>query len=102
MADNPESNEAIALRCRILRETVKPEMNQRQFVAWLDVGYQRWNNVEIGAGLSRELASLLCKKIPGLSRDWLYEGAPVGNYELLQRLSEALEKARTGDEATGG
>ncbi len=96
MADIPEVDEAVALRCRVLRETVKPEMNQRQFATWLGVGYQRWNHVENGFPLGRDLLNILIRKIPGLSADWLLYGRQGGNYELLQALSEAEEKAKTG------
>lgn len=94
---DPESDEAVARRLTLLRETYKPDMNQRQFAAWLGVGYQRWNNVENGRPLSRSLEAVLCRKIVGLRPEWLREGDSTRmNLELAQRLSEAEEKAKTG------
>lgn len=98
MADfDLESDEAVARRLTLLRETYKPGMNQRQFAAWLGVGPQRWNNVENGMPLSRSLEAILCRKIVGLRPEWLREGDSTRmNLELAQRLSEAEEKAKTG------
>lgn len=96
MADESDTDEAVSLRCRVLRETVKPDWNQRQFATWLGVTYQRWNNVESGMPLGKDLAGILIRKIPGLSSDWLFYGRYGGNFELLQRLSEAEENAKTG------
>jgi hypothetical protein len=93
-----DSDDDVAARAILLRETVRPDMNQRQFAAWLGVGYQRWNNVENGGALGRDLAAILVKRIPGLTLDWLYLGRISGlHFELAQRLSEAEGKGtRTG------
>jgi DNA-binding XRE family transcriptional regulator len=98
MADfDLESDESVAQRAAALRETVKPDMNQRQFAAWLGITYQRWNNVENGGPLSRDLAMVLCRKIPTVTLEWLYRGRYQGMHsEFAQRLSEAEEKAKIG------
>lgn len=94
---DPESDEAVSQRCRLLREVVQPTFNQRQFAAWLGVGYQRWNNVENGMPLSRDLEGVLRRKIAGLTPEYLREGDMTRlNLELAQRLLEAEEKAKIG------
>lgn len=59
------------------------------FAAFLGISSQRMNNFENGMPLSREIAFLLVKKIPGLSLDWLYFGKADGlPIELARRLGE--------------
>lgn len=44
------------------------------FAAFLDIGNQRYNGFENHYPLSREVAFLIVRKVPGLSLDWLYFG----------------------------
>lgn len=75
-----------ATRVRLLRESMGYQTSNA-FAAYLGVSAQRWNNVEIGMPLSRDMAFLLVRKVPGLSLDWLYFGNAAGlPLELAKRL----------------
>jgi hypothetical protein len=75
----------VAKRLIALRESM--EMNGPQFAAFIGIDYSRWHNFERGLPLSIAVATLLCKKIPGLSLDWLYQGRPEGlSFALAMRL----------------
>jgi len=77
-------------RARVLREAMGYD-SAIAFAAFLGVSPQRWNNVEVGYPLSRDMAFLLVSKVPGLSLDWLYFGRADGlPLELARRLG-ALE-----------
>lgn len=105
MADKfDDTDEDVAERVIQLRETVKPDMNGREFAEWVGVSYRRLNNVENGKPLGRDLARKLVRKIVGLDRDWLYDGTTNGlHLDLAQRLAEtASEKAKTGAKGAGG
>jgi hypothetical protein len=57
------------------------------FAAFLDVSATRWNNVERGTPLSRDLVIRLVQSVPGLTSDWLYFGKSDGMpFELSRRL----------------
>jgi transcriptional regulator with XRE-family HTH domain len=59
------------------------------FAAFLGVPASRWNNLENGYPLSKEVAFLLLRKVPGLSLDWLYLGRTDGlSIRLGRRLGE--------------
>lgn len=63
--------------------------SQGAFAALLGMSPPRWNNVEKGLPLSRDIAFRLVQTIPGLTLDWLYFGKPDGlPLELLRRLGE--------------
>lgn len=105
MADKfDDTDEDVAERVILLRETVKPDMNCRQFAEFLGVSYTRLHNVERGSPLGRDLARRMVRKIVGLDRDWLYDGTTNGlHLDLAQRLAEtASEKAKTGARGLGG
>jgi hypothetical protein len=60
-----------------------------EFARWLNVEPRRWNNFEAGYPFSRGIANKLVEKIPGLSRDWLFDGNPRGlSIEMARRLGE--------------
>jgi hypothetical protein len=44
------------------------------FASFLGIDANRWTNVENGFPLSKELAFLLVRKIPGLTLEWIYFG----------------------------
>jgi hypothetical protein len=60
------------------------------FAVFLGVSPTRWNNVENGTPLSRDLVFRLVRAIPGLTSDWLYFGNSDGMpFELARRLGVA-------------
>jgi hypothetical protein len=80
----PEADTAV--RARVLREALGYQTSAA-FAAFLGVSAQRWNNVETGLPLSRDMAFLLVNKVPGLSLDWIYFGRAAGlPLELAKRL----------------
>lgn len=88
MIDDPESDDAVSERCKRLRLTLEYPQSS-SFAKFLGVSPQRWNNVEIGMPLGRDLAMTLTRKIPGLSLDWLYRGRSEGlPLDLARRLGE--------------
>lgn len=59
------------------------------FARWLSIDPRRWNNFEVGYPISRDMAGLLIKKIPGLSYDWLFNGDPSNlSVEMARKLGE--------------
>lgn len=62
------------------------------FAAYLGVSASRLNNVERGTPLSIDLAKTICRRVPGMSLDWLYHGNPAGL---------SVQLARTLDEGAG-
>lgn len=78
----------IPYRLKQLRVLLEFE-TQQQMADFLDVPFNRYNNVERGAPLSHDLAVRICQKVPGMTLDWLYfgktDGLPLG---LAKRLGE--------------
>ena len=49
----------------------------------------RWNNVECGAPLGKEMALRIVRKFPGVTLDWLFLGRSEGlTVEMARALSE--------------
>jgi hypothetical protein len=84
----------IAHRLRTLRRVVSGE-NQTDFALRVGVEVKRWNNFERGYPLSKEVAFLLVRKVPGLTLDWLWLGNEGGLPVKLQRELEAAGKGST-------
>ena len=62
---------------------------QQAFANFLGVDRGRWNNVECGAPLSKEMALRIVRKFPGVTLDWLFLGRPEGlTMEMARALSE--------------
>jgi len=83
-----------SLRMRRLRE----RLGYRKvscFARYLGVSPARWSNVEKNFVVSREVADLLCKKVPGLTRDWIYDGNSRG---LSVNVARLLGELPPGDE----
>lgn len=95
MADeDPESNEAVGERLRQLRHSYGFAKSSG-FAAFLGVSPTRWSNFERGLPLSRDMASRLVQRIPGLTLDWLYRGRPEGlPLELARRLGALDEPGK--------
>jgi hypothetical protein len=69
------------------------------FAGYLDISAQRWNNVEGGFPLSKDVAFKLVQKVPGLTLDWLYfgraDGLPVALARRLGELGPTGRKSST-------
>jgi hypothetical protein len=89
----PEDSD-IAKRLSRLRQVVSGE-NQTAFAARMGIEVKRWNNFERGLPLSKEIAFLLIKKVPGLTLDWLWLGIESGLPIQLQRELTEAGKATT-------
>lgn len=81
-------------RLRALRKAVSGE-NQTAFAQRMGIEVKRWNNFERGLPLSKEVAFLLVKKVPGLTLDWLWLGIEDGLPLKLQRELAEAGKAST-------
>ena len=73
MSDHPESTEATAWRLKCLRYSVAGT-NQTRFAGILGIEPKRWNNLERGHPLSKEVAFLIIRRWPDISLDWLFRG----------------------------
>ena len=83
-----KKSQAIGRRLRLLRQ-VKGYRHANAFAAFLGIPPSRWNNLERGYPLSIQVALLLCRRVSGLSLDWIYFGRTDGLSERLgQRLGE--------------
>ena len=78
--------------------------DQQKFANFLGVDRGRWNNVECGAPLSKEMALRIVRKFPGVTLDWLFLGSPEGlTAEMARTLSEPSKgsKPSKGNDAGG-
>ena len=88
MGTASDRDEPMAERLQRLRKAMGYE-SQGAFAALLGLSAPRWNNVEHGLPMSRDIAFRLVQKCPGLTLDWLYFGKPDGlPLELARRLGE--------------
>lgn len=70
---------------------------QDAFATKLDVEKKRLNNAMVGYPLSIDLAVKIKKAVPGMTRDWLYDGDEAGlPVSLRDRLREAETTVREG------
>lgn len=83
---------------RLIAVRVMTGRNQAAFAKWLDVSPQRYGAMEKRAPLSKEIAFLLVRKIPGLTLDWLFFGNTHGlTVDLAARLDEAQRRPALPD-----
>jgi hypothetical protein len=68
-----DTNEAIAWRLKCLRYAVSRD-NQSHFAAHLGIEPKRWNNLERGYPLSKDVALKIVQRWPDLTLDWLFRG----------------------------
>lgn len=88
VSGNLSKDSEVSERVRRLRLAMGYE-SQGSFAALLGLSAPRWNNVENGLPMSRDIAFRLVQKCPGLTLDWLYFGKPDGlPLELARRLGE--------------
>ena len=87
-------------RARRLREAMgfNGRGDQQKFAELLSVGRGRWNNIECGAPLSKEMAVRIVRKFPGVTLDWLFLGRPEG---LTVKIARALSEPAKGNGAGG-
>ena len=71
---------------------------QLAFAEFLGIERGRWNNVECGAPLSKEMALRIVRKFPGVTLDWLFLGRPEG---LTVEMARALSEPSKGNDAAG-
>lgn len=89
MAIDPESSDARAFRLACLQEARMPGQTQTAFAAYVGLDVKRWNNYLRGWPLPQEAASILIKKIPGITYNWLWHGNLDGMPMALQAELEA-------------
>ncbi len=70
-------NSPQAKRMRQLRALISGN-NASLFADAIGVTPQRWKNAETGIGVSKDLEDILCKRISGMSADWIRHGDPSG------------------------
>ena len=87
-------------RARRLREAMgfNGRGGQQAFANFLGVERGRWNNVECGAPLGKEMAVRIVRKFPGVTLDWLILGRPEG---LTVEMARALSEPSEGNDAGG-
>ena len=87
-------------RARRLREAMgfNGRGGQQAFAEFLGIERGRWNNVECGAPLSKEMAVRIVRKFPGVTLDWLFLGRTEG---LTAEMALALSEPSKGNDAGG-
>lgn len=89
-------NSPIALRLRAVM-LVEGSRTQDAFAERLKVEKKRLNNPLVGYPLSIEIAQKVKQAVPGITRDWLYDGDEGGlPVSLRDRLREAETRLRQG------
>lgn len=84
-------NEDVSERLRVLR-VMLDKGTQQEMADFLGVEFNRYNNVERGHPLGHDLAVRICRKVPGMTLDWLYFDKPDG---LPLHLSTRIAEARS-------
>ena len=90
----------VSKRARRLREAMgfNGRGGQQAFANFLGVDRGRWNNVECGAPLSKDMALRIVRKFPGVTLDWLFLGRPEG---LTVEMARMLLGSSKGNDANG-
>ena len=91
---DPESNEAVAERLRLLRILVSGD-SQTAFARLVGLDVKRWNNFERGLPLSKDAAFKIVRAFPNFTLDWVYRGKIEGLPVRLQREIEEAGKGKT-------
>ena len=68
----------------------------RSLPNFLGVDRGRWNNIECGAPLSKEMALRIVRKFPGVTLDWLFLGRTEG---LTAEMARTLSGPSKGNDA---
>jgi hypothetical protein len=85
---HPESNEATTWRLKCLRYAMAKD-NQSAFAAMLGIEPKRWNNMERGHPLSKEVAFLIIRRWPDITLDWLFRG--IDDHLTVRRQRELAD-----------
>jgi hypothetical protein len=87
-------------RARRLREAMgfNGRGGQLAFAEFLCIERGRWNNVECGVPLSKNMALRIVRKFPGVTLDWLFLGRTEG---LTAEMARALSEPSKGNDAGG-
>ena len=79
---------ASAQRMRALRAYMGYDQSKK-FAEFLGVGVGSYNQIENGGPISKAMAFAMCKKIPGMTLDWVWLGK---NDKLPHDIAIKLEK----------
>lgn len=94
--DPAGKNAPVAQRLRAIM-VAEQLPNQDAFANRIRAEKKRLNNVMVGYPLSIELAQKIKRAIPGMTRDWLYDGDEDGMpVSLRDRLRDAATMLKTG------
>jgi hypothetical protein len=69
--------------------------SQEAFAAKLGIDKKRMNNPMVGYPLSIDLAQRIKRIVPGMTRDWLYDGDEAGLPVSLRDRLRAADKRKT-------
>lgn len=86
-----ETNQATSWRLKCLRKAVSGD-NQSAFAARLGIEPNRWNNMERGSPLSKEVAFLIVRQFPDITFDWLFRG--LDDHLTVKRQRELAEAGK--------
>jgi len=97
---SPDSLSAVAKRLRTIRWLAN-KGNQTAFAEGrLKIGVKRWNNMERGGALSKEVAFKLVRVFPAITTDWLWFGRidhlSMATQDALEKAQRELEDAEAG------
>lgn len=82
-----------ARRLRLLRKAEGGD-NSTIWAKRMGMTLPQLSNYENGVKLSRDAAILMCKRVPGLTMDWLFMGREEGlSVDLRRRLEAAAAEA---------
>lgn len=96
--DPAGKNSAIAQRLRSIMEAERLD-TQDAFADLIGVDKKRLNNPLVGYSLSIDLAMKIKNAVPGMTRDWLYDGDEGGlPVSLRDRLRAAATRLKAGTE----
>jgi hypothetical protein len=95
MPAREDSAEAIAKRLQLLRRMEAGD-NQVVFAHRLGIERSRWNNLERGYPLSKDVALRIVQTWPDITLDWLFLGRTEG---LTRRRAAELEEVAAHEKA---
>jgi transcriptional regulator with XRE-family HTH domain len=76
--------------------------SQTEFAERLGIPFKRWNQYERGYPVSRQVAFILCKELPGFSIEWLWFGHEGGlGDNLKSRIKSHVRKLKRAKKKDG-
>lgn len=92
-----DEDDDVAVRCRVLTR-VYAGGNSSAFADMIDISPTRWNNIERGGALSKDVARKIVRKFPEMSLDWLWRGLDTGlTRQMSKELSDAFRQIMAED-----